>query len=155
MQRRRARQVRMRVRRAAACWRRRACANGCCSSSCRSSTSTLRSPECARGALLRVGFFAAWRRAPIVLTGGAWECGVAVAQHQISYFRFQISDFRSRHPAGRHRFPREISDFRFQIPTTHKGRSIEVKQNSKHAEHISRLYDRFLRRPYFRFHAFC
>ena len=69
---------------------------------------------------------------------------------QISDFRFQISDFRSRHPAGR-----QISsgDFRIQIsdPTTHKGRNIEGKQISKHAEHISRLYDRFLRDPDFRF----
>ena len=67
---------------------------------------------------------------------------------QISDFRFQISDPDTR-PGGR--FPREISDFWFQIPTTHKGRIIEVKQNSKHAEHISRLYDRFLRDPDFRF----
>ena len=41
----------------------------------------------------------------------------AVAQHQISDFRFQISDFRSQHhPRLADRFLREISDFRFQIP---------------------------------------
>ena len=33
----------------------------------------------------------------------------------------------------------------------HKGRNIEGKQNSKRAEHISRLYYRFLRDPDFRF----
>ena len=41
----------------------------------------------------------------------------AVTQHQISDFRFQISDFRSQHhPRLADRFLREISDFRFQIP---------------------------------------
>ena len=49
------------------------------------------------------------------------------------------------------RFLREISDFRFEIPAGHKGRNIEGKQNSKRAEHISRLYHRFLRDPDFRF----
>ena len=49
------------------------------------------------------------------------------------------------------RFLREISDLRFEIPAEHKGRNIEGKQNSKRAEHISRLYHRFLRDPDFRF----
>ena len=40
----------------------------------------------------------------------------AVTQHQISDFRFQISDFRSQHhPRLANRFLREISVFRFQI----------------------------------------
>ena len=67
---------------------------------------------------------------------------------QISDFRFQISDPDTR-PGGR--FLRQISDFRFEIPAGHKGRNIEGKQNSKRAEHISRLYHRFLRDPDFRF----
>ena len=67
---------------------------------------------------------------------------------QISDFRFQISDPDTR-PGGR--FLREISDFRFEIPAGHKGRNIEGKQNSKRAEHISRLDHRFLRDPDFRF----
>ena len=49
------------------------------------------------------------------------------------------------------RLLRKISDFRYQIPAAHKGRNIEGKQISKHAEHISRLYNRFLRDPDFRF----
>ena len=65
-------------------------------------------------------------------------------------FRFQISDFRSDTRPG-DRFLREISDFRFEIPAGHKGRNIEGKQNSKRAEHISRLCPRFLRDPDFRF----
>ena len=73
---------------------------------------------------------------------------LAVAQHQISDFRFQISDPDTR-PRGR--FLRQISDFRFEIPAGHKVRNIEGKQNSKRAEHISRLNHRFLRDPDFRF----
>ena len=73
---------------------------------------------------------------------------------QISDFRFQISDFRFQiptpAPAGR-----QISsgDFIFQIsdPRRHNGRNIDGKQNSKRAEHISRLHHRFLRHPDFRF----
>ena len=78
-----------------------------------------------------------------------WGGGnLAVAQHQISDFRFQISDPDTR-PGGR--FLRQISDFRFEIPAGHRGRNIEAKQNSKRAEHISRLYYKFLRDPDFRF----
>ena len=67
---------------------------------------------------------------------------------QISDFRFQISDPVTR-PGDR--LLRKISDFRYQIPAAHKGRNIEGKQISKHAKHISRLYNRFLRDPDFRF----
>ena len=67
---------------------------------------------------------------------------------QISDFRFQISDPDTR-PGDR--LLRKISDFRYQIPAAHKGRNIEGKQISKHAKHISRLYNRFLRDPDFRF----
>ena len=66
--------------------------------------------------------------------------------------RFQISDFRFQIPTpGREADSSADSDFRFEIPAGHQGRNIEGKQNSKHAEHISRLYHRFLRDPDFRF----
>ena len=70
---------------------------------------------------------------------------------QISDFRFQISDPNTRPARPGDRFLRKISDFRFEIPAGHKVRNIEGKQNSKRAEHISRLYHRFLRDPDFRF----
>ena len=46
-----------------------------------------------------------------------------------------------------------MADFRFQISDSrrHKGRNIDGKQNSKRAEHISRLHRRFLRHLDFRF----
>ena len=88
--------------------------------------------------------------------GVGWGGGGATLQSrnirfQISDFRFQISDPNTRPARPGDRFLRKISDFRFEIPAGHKVRNIEGKQNSKRAEHISRLYHRFLRDPDFRF----
>ena len=72
----------------------------------------------------------------------------------MAHFRFQIPDFRFQIPDPDTRGGRFFAgDFRFQVsdPRRHKGRNIDGKQNSKRAEHISRLHRRFLRHPDFRF----
>ena len=81
---------------------------------------------------------------------GGWGGGATLQSRkirlQIADRRFQISDPDTR---------REISagDFRFQSADRrrHNSRNLEEKQNSKRAEHISRLHRRFLRHPDFRF----
>ena len=82
-----------------------------------------------------------------------WCRELAVAEFRTCYF--PLGDLRVPRrfegtPVGRDfcgRFPRfQISD-----PRRHKGRNIDGKQNSKRAEHISRLHRRFLRHLDFRF----
>ena len=82
-----------------------------------------------------------------------WCRELAVAEFRTCYF--PLGDLRVPRrfegtPVGRDfcgRFPRfQVSD-----PRRHKGRNIDGKQNSKRAEHISRLHRRFLRHLDFRF----
>ena len=72
----------MLIRRAGSGWRRRACATGCCSSSCRRSTAILRFLEVRHGRLLvSVWAFLQASAAPrIVLNGGGRECGCLLAK---------------------------------------------------------------------------